>query len=125
MACTFCDIIAGKIPSFVVCEGKFFIGFLPKKMEVYGHTIVVPRLHRATLFDMDDKLLKELCMGVKKTAEYLHTSLNSDGINILHASGISAGQSANHMHIHILPRFKNDGINAWPNLPERHLHTGK
>lgn len=51
---------------------------------------------------------------VKILAEHYKSKIGADGINLLHASGTSAQQSIPHFHVHLLPRFENDGVNAWP-----------
>ncbi|MCK4682067.1 HIT domain-containing protein, partial [Candidatus Bipolaricaulota bacterium] len=53
----------------------------------------------------------------KKLAIHYNDRIGSSGVNVLHASGVSAQQSVPHLHIHLIPRFDDDGLDTWPNLP--------
>ncbi|GAG41338.1 unnamed protein product, partial [marine sediment metagenome] len=55
--CKFCQIINRKIPSWIVCENEKVICFLPKKLEVYGHTLIVPKQHYTDLYDIPEDIL--------------------------------------------------------------------
>lgn len=117
MECVFCKIINNEVPALKVYEDEYILCFVPKEMEALGHVLVIPKKHYETLFDIPLEELNCLMGGVQKIAQHLKDVLKIDGVNLLHASGKSAGQSVNHFHIHLLPRFKEDGLNAWPQLP--------
>ena len=116
--CIFCQIVNRKAPVKIIYENENVICFLPKKVEVYGHTLVVPKKHYADLYDVPAKILCDL-VGVaqKLTLEYKQ-KINATGMNLMHASGKDGQQSVFHFHFHLLPRFKDDGLNTWPNLTE-------
>ena len=116
--CKFCKIINRKIPSWVVYENEKVIAFLPEKPEVYGHTLVVPKQHYADLYDVPEDILCELIKVSKKITIAYKENINSTGMNLMHASGVDGQQSIFHFHIHLLPRFKDDKLNTWPNLPK-------
>jgi histidine triad (HIT) family protein len=64
--CTFCKIIKGKELARIIYEDKDFICFLPKTIEVYGHTLIVPKKHYQDLYDIPEKLLSKLIITAKK-----------------------------------------------------------
>ncbi len=116
-ACVICDLAAGHIPRWVVYETENVICFLPLELNAYGHTVIAPKKHFADLYDIPEELLQELAGTAKRLAEHYKQVLGATGINLLHASGADAGQSVPHFHLHLLPRFAGDGLNAWPKLP--------
>ena len=82
--------------------------------DVDGHIVVIPKNHCNNILDCDEKTLGRLMKTVKKIADHLVNDCGYDGVNLLNASGESAGQSVPHFHIHIIPRKNGDGIDAWP-----------
>ncbi|MCC6931907.1 MAG: HIT domain-containing protein [Deltaproteobacteria bacterium] len=77
------------------------------------HMLVIPKKHYVNLFDISEEALIKFVSSIKMIAMKLK-ELGVDGVNILHASGEAAQQSANHFHFHLVPRFKNDGLDTWP-----------
>jgi histidine triad (HIT) family protein len=114
--CTICELVAGSIPSWVVWQDADVICFLPKKLEAYGHTVIAPKLHYADLLVTPDDVLGAVACVAKKLAVHYNHQIGSTGVSILHASGVSAQQSVLHVHFHLIPRYPNDGLNAWPAL---------
>jgi len=119
--CIFCKIISKQLNSYLVFKNDIVICFLPKEMEVYGHTLIVPKVHYANIYDIPQSLLSDLITTIKELSVLYKEKLNSTGINILHASGKDAQQSVAHFHFHLLPRFKDDGLNCWPSLKKVEL----
>lgn len=117
MSCIFCDIINKKLEAEIVFENDKAVCFLPKKMEVYGHLLVVPKVHYTSIFDIEKDDLYGFISVVQDIARYVKERLGATGVNILNANGENADQSVYHLHFHILPRFKNDDVDAWPALP--------
>lgn len=115
--CVFCKIIKKELSSKIVYENESTICILSKDMEVYGHTLILPKIHYENLYDIPEKLLTELSNTIKFLAQEYKISINATGINILHASGKDAQQSVPHFHYHLFPRFKNDQLDTWPKLP--------
>ena len=115
-ACIFCQIADRKKPSQIIYENENVICFLPKKIEVYGHTLVVPKKHYADLYDIPSDILCELVdISQKLTLEYKE-KISATGMNLLHASVKDGQQSVFHFHFHLLPRYKGDKLDTWPNL---------
>ena len=115
--CIICDLAAGRVPRWVVHETDRVVCFLPLELNAYGHTVVAPKSHFADLYDVPEGLLHEIARTAKRLAEHYKRVLGATGINLLHASGADAGQSVPHFHLHLLPRFAGDGLNAWPEMP--------
>jgi histidine triad (HIT) family protein len=77
----------------------------------------VPRVHYVSLWDIDPEVVSKLMAVVRELSLKYRSSLGATGFNLLHASGRDAQQSVPHFHLHLLPRFKGDGLDAWPPLP--------
>jgi histidine triad (HIT) family protein len=116
--CVFCKIVKKEIPSRLIYETDDVICFLPDKIEVYGHTLVVPKEHFADLYDIPESLLEKLVVVSKKLVLAYKEKIGATGANLMHASGKDGEQSVFHFHFHLLPRFKDDGLKTWPNLPK-------
>ena len=112
--CVFCRIAAGEIPGRKVFEDGHTLAFLDIAGDVDGHILVIPKKHVRSLLDCDGETLGRVMETVKKVSGHLVENCGYDGVNLLNASGESAGQSVPHFHIHIIPRKAGDGIDAWP-----------
>ena len=114
--CIFCKIINKESPADIIYEDEDVICFLPRDIEIYGHTLVIPKKHYVNLYDIPaDILSKVMEIARKLTLEY-KKKIGATGMNLLHASGAEAHQSVFHFHLHLFPRFENDGLNTWPKL---------
>lgn len=113
MQCIFCDIVHKKSSASVVFEDDDFLAFLPIKPVSKGHTLLIPKVHVESLFDIDDETLTKLVVLSKKLATELVKKHSATGLNILHASGKDAQQSVPHFHMHLVPRYPNDGLDLW------------
>lgn len=114
MSCIFCKIIKGEIPSYKVYEDEYTMVFMDIAKDVDGHMLAIPKKHVINILDCDLETLNHLMATVKKISNYCVDDCEYDGVNILNASGESAGQSVNHFHIHIIPRKDSDNIDGWP-----------
>lgn len=119
--CIFCKIIRKEIPSLKVFEDENCLCIIPKDMEVYGHILIIPKNHYTNIFDIKSKDLKNLICIAQKLSLHFQKNLGATGINLLHASGKDAGQSVEHFHFHVFPRFKNDNLDTWPKLPSNNF----
>lgn len=117
-SCIFCQIVKREAPAKIIYEEPRVICFLPKEIEVYGHTLVVPKQHYADLYDIPTSVLADLVKVAQKLTKEYRQRIGATGMNLMHASGRDGQQSVFHFHFHLLPRFKNDGLNTWPNLPK-------
>lgn len=116
MDCIFCKIVNGEIPCFKVYEDEHTLVFMDIAKDVDGHMVAIPKKHVKNILDCDTDILNHLMATVKKVSNHCVDKCAYDGVNLLNASDESAGQSVPHFHIHIIPRRKNDNIDAWPNF---------
>jgi histidine triad (HIT) family protein len=112
--CLFCKIIAGEIPSEKIYEDKDIFAFLDIKPLTKGHTLVIPKQHVKNLYEMPDEILHKVISGVKKIGTSLKKNLGADGLNLEMNNDAPAGQVIFHAHIHLIPRYKGDGMEHWP-----------
>ena len=111
--CIFCKIIEKSIPATILYEDQTVIAFLDISQTTRGHTLVVPKEHFADIEDIDDDTLAHLIKVVKKLSVKIKTKMGANGINILNNNGLAAGQTVEHLHFHIIPRYdEHDGFNC-------------
>ena len=109
--CVFCEIVKGNIPSKKIYEDDNTIAILDLSQATYGHTLIIPKKHSSNLLEIDDESYVNAMKVAKKVAEAIKKSFDDVlGFNLLNNCGEVAGQTVNHFHIHIIPRYKNDGI---------------
>lgn len=109
MECVFCKIRDGQIPSYRVYEDERTLAFMDINPLNSGHCLVVTKAHASTLFDASIEDLTAAITAVKKVAHAVRKALQPDGMNLLQANGAAAFQSVPHFHIHLIPRWNNDG----------------
>ena len=112
--CIFCKLIRSELPTMKVYEDGHTLAFMDNAKDVDGHILAVPKTHYRNILDCDEETLSSLMRTVKKVSEHLVNDCGYEGVNLLNASGESAGQSVPHFHIHIIPRKTGDNIDAWP-----------
>ena len=106
--CIFCKIISGKIPCDKVYEDTNTLAFLDINPASLGHTLVMPKVHTETLDKLNEKDLKSLIIAAQKVSKAI--SRFSEGYNLIQNNKEVAGQIVHHVHFHIVPRNKGDGI---------------
>lgn len=107
--CIFCKIGAGEIPGYKVYEDKSSLAFLDIKPHAEGHTVVIPKKHAETVFDLGEEELQALMLAVRKTMIKIDGKLHPDGFNVGWNHNPAGGQVVPHLHIHIMPRYNGDG----------------
>ncbi|MCL6642365.1 MAG: HIT domain-containing protein [Candidatus Bipolaricaulota bacterium] len=119
--CSFCKIIAGELPSHKIYENENVLAFAPLQEHIIarGHMLIIPKTHYADIYDIPNAELHRLMGAIKIISQKLKEQYHADGVNILHASGKVAQQSILHFHIHLIPRYHNDGLDLWPNTGYR------
>ena len=110
MDCVFCKIIAGEIPSFKLYEDEGVFVFLDIHPASKGHTLVIPKQHAENIFDITEESLKNVTAAGKHFSEKLQKALKADGIRLAPSNGKAAGQEVMHFHLHVIPRYENDGV---------------
>lgn len=111
--CIFCQIIRGASPCEKVYEDERVISFLDISPISRGHTLVLPRRHFATLFDMSEEDLQACVAASQKIGKAVLTATKATGLNLLQNNYRSAGQIVHHAHFHLIPRFSDDNLHMW------------
>jgi histidine triad (HIT) family protein len=107
--CAFCKIRDGQIPSTKIYEDERTLCIMDINPLNAGHCLVLIRAHAATIFDADPLDLQAAITTAKRVATALRAALQPDGLNMLQANGPAAFQSVPHFHLHLIPRWTNDG----------------
>lgn len=108
--CVFCKIIKGEIPSTGIYEDEVVKVFLNINPASRGHLLVIPKEHFENVLDCPDEILSHIIKVSKKIAKLAKEKLGADAINIANNSGKEAGQEVFHLHFHVVPRYKDDGM---------------
>lgn len=108
--CIFCKIAGGEIKSEKIYENDNFFSIFDKEPSAPGHSLVISKKHFKTVLDLPNSLGGELMDAIKNTTLRLMERYNFPGFNILNNGFESGGQIVPHVHFHILPRKKGDGI---------------
>jgi histidine triad (HIT) family protein len=108
-SCIFCKIANGEIPSNTIYEDDKFRVILDNGPATKGHALVLPKEHYANVFEMPNELLADAAVVAKKVASNIKDKLSCDGLNLVQNNGETAGQTVMHFHLHIIPRYENDG----------------
>jgi histidine triad (HIT) family protein len=114
MSCLFCQIAAGEVPARVVLADDDFVGFLDTRPVFKGHTLLVPRTHVVTLPDLPATLRDGFLAGAQRLATAMVEGLGAQGSFV--AVNNTVSQSVPHLHCHVVPRTKGDGLRGffWP-----------
>lgn len=112
--CVFCRIVAGEEPAHVVYDGDGAMGFLDVNAAAEGHTLVVPRNHHRTLTDMDPAAAGRLFGAVTEVGEAIEAAFDPEGLSVFQSNGEAAGQDVFHVHVHVMPRWTDDGLGFAP-----------
>ncbi|MFI5843450.1 HIT family protein [Catenuloplanes sp. NPDC051500] len=112
--CVFCAIVAGTTPAFVVTDTPAGVAFLDTRPVFKGHVLVVPRAHVPTLTDLDLDAVGPFFTLVRRLAAAVETGLGAGGTFVAMNNRVS--QSVPHLHAHVVPRTKGDGLRGffWP-----------
>jgi len=112
-SCLFCKIIRGEIAAAKVLETPRAIAFLDIQPVIPGHVLLVPKEHHADLTELPEALVAETASLLPKICRAVRAATGADGFNVIVNNGRAAGQTIDHGHWHIIPRFRDDPID-WP-----------
>ena len=107
--CIFCKIANGEIPSNTIYEDDSFRVILDNGPATKGHALVLPKEHYADLYEIPEDVVAGAVKVAKKVAGTMKEKLSCDGLNLVQNNGEAAGQTVMHFHLHIIPRYENDG----------------
>jgi len=108
--CIFCKIIAGELPCYKVYEDENFLAILDRFPASPGIVLILTKRHAQDVFELNEEESTGLMPLAKRIAEKIKSTINPAGINILQNNGEFAGQEISHYHMHIIPRYRGDGI---------------
>ncbi|MFA6274461.1 MAG: HIT family protein [Candidatus Paceibacterota bacterium] len=108
-SCIFCKIIKKEIPCHKVFENKNFIAFLDIQPVSHGHVLIIPKKHIVWMQEADDKTIADIYKLAKKLMLAMKKGLKCDYVTIS-----VVGKDVPHFHVHLLPRYFNDGLVSWP-----------
>ena len=113
-ACAFCSIIAGEVPAFVVLDDDVAVGFLDVRPLFHGHVLLVPRAHHETLAVLPSELVGPLFERAQRLSVAVRDAMGAKGTFV--AMNNTVSQSVPHLHVHVVPRTKGDGLKGffWP-----------
>ena len=112
--CLFCKIICGEIPAYKVYEDDSAFAFLDINPVNIGHTLVIPKVHHDNFAAMPEEAVARLFLVVHRIANAAPGAVGATGFNVGINTGAVAGQVVMHAHVHLMPRFENDGLVHWP-----------
>ena len=106
--CVFCKIVKKEIPAAILYEDDRCLAILDMAQCTKGHTLVLPKQHFDNYLEADEETLAHCMIIAKKVGNHLVKQLDAKGLNLLSNVHEVAGQSVNHMHLHIIPRYTSD-----------------
>ena len=112
MSCIFCRIVGGEIPAEVVASDLENVAFLDVQPLADGHVLVVPRAHVAAIEDLEPAAADALFRMVQRLAGPVRRALDAAGTTIGINNGAATGQTVPHVHVHIVPRWPDDGAGS-------------
>lgn len=107
--CIFCKIVNGVIPSTSIYEDDMFRVILDLSPATKGHALILPKAHFRNIFEMDEETASKLFVVATKVAKAMKETLKCDGLNIVQNNEEVAGQTVFHFHLHLIPRYVDDG----------------
>lgn len=112
--CLFCQIVGGEVDAEIVLDEEHVVGFLDSRPVFKGHVLLVPREHVDTLLDLPEPLVVPLFTTAQRVAAAMTSALGAQGTFVAMNNVVS--QSVPHLHVHVVPRIKGDGLRGffWP-----------
>jgi histidine triad (HIT) family protein len=112
--CLFCSIVAGNVAADITLENEHVVGFLDHRPVFKGHVLLVPRRHVVTLPDLPAELRDPFLEAGQRLATAMLEGLGAQGSFV--AMNNTVSQSVAHLHLHVVPRTKGDGLRGffWP-----------
>ena len=112
--CIFCKIIKGKISSIKIYEDEYAVAIMTLQPNTEGHALIIPKEHHTNILEEKTETGEKLLKIIQKIGKAQKEGLGAEGVNIIINTGEAAGQAIMHTHIHLIPRYKNDGLKHWP-----------
>jgi histidine triad (HIT) family protein len=116
--CIFCEILRGNSPASFTYEDDTVVAFMDVQPITHGHMLVVSREHAVLMADLNDATAMRSFRVARKLASIARSTLGAAGVNLFVADGEAAFQDVPHFHVHVIPRYPNDGFGL--TFPERY-----
>jgi len=115
-SCPFCQIVRGEDRSVeTVCEDENWVAFFPLDPATPGHTLIIPRAHISDLWAAPSSLAGELTSAALRVGKAIQSAISPEGMNLITSAGKAAEQTVFHLHLHVVPRWTQDGFGRiWP-----------
>lgn len=110
MDCVFCKIVDGEIPAVKVLDEELVLAFMDINPACRGHMLVVPKNHAENIFEISEGDLAAVGDAVKRCATAAKEALGAEGVTVLQLNGKASDQVVPHLHVHIMPRWEDDGL---------------
>jgi histidine triad (HIT) family protein len=117
-SCVFCKIVRKQVSASLVYEDENVLAFLDIRPLNEGHTLVIPKEHYATIFEVPEELVAHLHRIVKRVALAVRDITKADGISIIQQNGKAADQEVFHLHVHVIPRFEGQKLMRFGQISE-------
>lgn len=111
--CIFCKIINKEIPAKIVYEDNDFLAMLDIAPATKGHVLILPKEHAATLTELSDDKASKILVLAKKIINAMMKVHGFTSYNLIQNNGKLAGQTVNHFHLHLIPRYSVDDVGLW------------
>ncbi|MBI3376116.1 MAG: HIT family protein [Betaproteobacteria bacterium] len=113
--CVFCKIVAGQIPSTKVCEDERTLAFMDLGQVNPGHVLVACKAHVENIYGLDAVQAGAVFQSAARVARAIRDAFTPQGLTVFQANGHASLQTVFHFHIHLLPRWEDDGMSlSWP-----------
>src|SRR4051812_30540080 len=113
--CVFCRIVAKEIPATVVHEDEHTLAFMDIGQVNPGHVLVAVKKHADNIFALEEAQAAAVFRSAAKVSRAIRDAFAPQGLSVYQANGKAAGQTVFHLHIHLVPRYENDGMElTWP-----------
>ena len=113
--CVFCRIVTRQIPATLVYEDADTLAFMDIGQVNPGHVLVAAKAHAENVYALEDAQAAAVFRSVTRVARAIRDAFSPEGLSIYQANGKAAGQTVFHFHMHLVPRYENDGMNlTWP-----------
>ncbi len=108
--CVFCRIVTGELPAAFVYTDDAVLAIMDRYPATRGHVLILPRRHVEDLYGLPSELAHPLMDVLLRVARSIQRALRPDGLNVIQSNGAAAGQTVNHLHFHLVPRYAADSL---------------
>jgi histidine triad (HIT) family protein len=118
LECIFCEILGGNSPASFTYQDDTVVAFMDVQPITHGHMLVVPREHAVLMSDVNETVAMRTFRVARQLSSVVRGTLGASGVNLFVADGETAFQDVPHFHVHVIPRYPNDGFGL--TFPERY-----